>query len=525
MSYNLLVESVVKAVHDTLAEQQESKSEVPNINEKQKFLDPISDILKKKLKHGKQPLIEQNILYKNICHIADSLQSVAVLLDPLLNHRKTTSDLLTNGLLYYNQNKVAPLLHDPVYSLETTLQNKQNKSDDSFEDDYYEKIVVMDNGTYLSKVGFSEYDAPTEIFPSCVPDTKYRTSSINDLPIRNRIINNWDHMQHVWNDTFENKLKIDSSTYPIMLSESVLNSNKETEKTTQIMFEQFNVPALCFENESVLSLYTSGKLNGIVLDSGFNMTTAVSIYDGYCIKNSVKQLYVGGCHVDDVLSKGVSDYWNVYNRDKDIVSAIKEKMCYVSNKYDNGIELYEHKYKSIYGAYDYERYQLPDGRYITIRDERFRSCEFLFDKGFQKLMFESFNECDVMIRKELYNNIVLSGGNTMFYGFQQRLRKELLTDFYHTFGYKNIFVDGYCRQQLKNKELGQDVVNMIVKNLNFDSIPFTNVFQIKCSNYRQYNTWIGGAIVASLSIFKDKCVAKNEYDECGNTIVYRKKKN
>ena len=34
-------------------------------------------------------------------------------------------------------------------------------------------------------------------------------------------------------------------------------------------------------------------------------------------------------------------------------------------------------------------------------------------------------KCDVDIRRGLYNNIILSGGSTMFYGIKDRLDKEL----------------------------------------------------------------------------------------------------
>ena len=34
-------------------------------------------------------------------------------------------------------------------------------------------------------------------------------------------------------------------------------------------------------------------------------------------------------------------------------------------------------------------------------------------------------ECDVEIRKELYANVLLSGGNTMFQGIGERMMKEI----------------------------------------------------------------------------------------------------
>jgi len=33
--------------------------------------------------------------------------------------------------------------------------------------------------------------------------------------------------------------------------------------------------------------------------------------------------------------------------------------------------------------------------------------------------------CDIDVRKELYNNIVMSGGTTMFEGIAERMTKEI----------------------------------------------------------------------------------------------------
>merc|ERR1712130_869178 len=39
---------------------------------------------------------------------------------------------------------------------------------------------------------------------------------------------------------------------------------------------------------------------------------------------------------------------------------------------------------------------------------------------------------------------------------------------------------------------------------------------------RKYSVWIGGSILASLSTFQQMWTSKQEYDECGPSIVHRK---
>ncbi|CAL5374385.1 unnamed protein product [Camellia sinensis] len=76
---------------------------------------------------------------------------------------------------------------------------------------------------------------------------------------------------------------------------------------------------------------------------------------------------------------------------------------------------------------------MPDGQVITIGAERFRCPEVLFQPsligmetaGIHETTYNSIMKCDVDIRKDLYGNIVLSGGSTMFPGIADRMSKEI----------------------------------------------------------------------------------------------------
>ena len=69
-------------------------------------------------------------------------------------------------------------------------------------------------------------------------------------------------------------------------------------------------------------------------------------------------------------------------------------------------------------------YELPDGQVITVGNERFRAPEALFQPAFlgmeisgvHESTYNSIMKCDIDIRKDLYANIVLSGGTTMYPG-------------------------------------------------------------------------------------------------------------
>jgi actin len=90
-------------------------------------------------------------------------------------------------------------------------------------------------------------------------------------------------------------------------------------------------------------------------------------------------------------------------------------------------------------------------------------------------------KCDVDIRKDLYGNVVLSGGTTMFAGIGERMMKEM--------------------SQLAPQSIKIKVV---------------------APPERKYSVWIGGSILSSLSTFQQMWITKSEYDESGPTIVHRK---
>merc|ERR1719203_611855 len=83
---------------------------------------------------------------------------------------------------------------------------------------------------------------------------------------------------------------------------------------------------------------------------------------------------------------------------------------------------------------DYTKvYTLPDGQTIDLRTERFRVPEVLFDPmicgrelmGIHQATYNCIQACDIDLRRDLFKNIVLSGGTTMFPGITERLAKEV----------------------------------------------------------------------------------------------------
>ena len=362
------------------------------------------------------------------------------------------------------------------------------------------QTIVIDNGSGTCKAGFAGDDAPSAVFPSIVGHPRHASFGNDsyvgnesqskrsilrlDYPIKRGIVTNWDDMELIWQSIFHNELKIATEDYPVLLSEAPLNPKANREKMTQIMFETFKFPVMYIAIQAVLSLYASGRKNGVALDSGFGATHSVPIYEGHAIPHAVQSLDLAGIDLTDFMMKILTErgYSFTTIAEREIVNDIKEKLAYVTLDFENITPTPSPPVIE-------KSYTLPDGQVITVGNERFRCTEALFQPSFlsmdsagiHEITYNSIMKSDVDIRKLLYENIVLSGGSTMFPGIAERMNTELIA-----------------------------------------LAPSTMNIKVVSPPERKYSTWIGGSILGALPTFQQIWISKEEYGECGQSIVHRK---
>lgn len=237
-------------------------------------------------------------------------------------------------------------------------------------------------------------------------------------PIEQGIIANWDDMEKIWYHAFHHELHATPESHSILLTDAPLNSKRNREKMTQIMFETFNSTNVYIANQSVLALFASGYTTGIVIDSGDAASHAVPIYNGHALSHAILRFNLTGRDLTDFCKKILTErgYSFTTFADHEIVRNVKEKLCYIAIDF---------KQEMTNTSSSLEKsYELPDGQVITLSEDRFRCPEALFHPeflgmkadGMQKTIYKSIMKCDVEIRKDLYGNMILSGGTTMYPG-------------------------------------------------------------------------------------------------------------
>eukprot|EP01091_Cochliopodium_minus_P016795 TRINITY_DN6395_c0_g1_i1.p1 TRINITY_DN6395_c0_g1~~TRINITY_DN6395_c0_g1_i1.p1 ORF type:complete len:315 (-),score=83.26 TRINITY_DN6395_c0_g1_i1:24-968(-) len=310
-------------------------------------------------------------------------------------------------------------------------------SEEEFDD---QPAICIDNGSGSVKAGFSGDNLPKLIFPSICGKTKSKYKkedpNLKDIyvgdeiyqfeeklsikyPVETGIVSDWDLAEQLWSYTFE-KLEVDPENRKVFLTEPPNNPKENKEKMAEIIFEKFLAGNLHIGMQAVMSLYSAGRTTGVVLDIGDGVAHTVPVSEGFIIPHNIRRVDLAGRDLTGYLAVLLAkrDYNFTTGSEMQVVKKIKEKTCYVALDYAKELDS---ELKSV-------EFELPDKKIITLDQERFKCLEPLFkpaiiemeSPGVQHIVQDTVMKCDIDLRKEMFDNVVLSGGTTSAPGKHQK---------------------------------------------------------------------------------------------------------
>jgi actin-related protein len=285
-----------------------------------------------------------------------------------------------------------------------------------------------------------------------------------NFPIKNGIIQNFEQMKTIWEKTFKSVGNDEGDIF--FMSDKYDTPKEHRQKMTEFIFEDVSASMFYLMKTHVMAMYSTGVQNGLVLNCGNDSCESIASYESFTLKKSIQSTPIGGSFITKSILENDSlktfSFFDKTSRD------IKEKLCFISPFTPESSNIVN----------------LPDGNSFELENpSQFTECLF---KGIPESKSEPIQEIienslislgGDEISNEFAKNIILTGGSTLFQGFDERLNSEL---------------------------------KVLNKSRNYEFVKVED---------RINATWMGGSIASNLETFKMLFITKQEYQETGSMII------
>jgi actin-related protein len=86
-------------------------------------------------------------------------------------------------------------------------------------------------------------------------------------------------------------------------------------------------------NTAALSMYSTGKVSGLIAESGESLSYTVPIFEGYALPHAMVKLEIAGQDVTQQLIKQLEDVNIKVAGHAETIRGLKEQMCSISQNY------------------------------------------------------------------------------------------------------------------------------------------------------------------------------------------------
>lgn len=344
--------------------------------------------------------------------------------------------------------------------------------------------LIIDCGGCSLKVGYST-DTEPRIIPNWIARPKYDRqtnyigtdiSSITDmaglysiLAFQKGYLVNWDVERQIFEHILgPSLLNANPQELNLTFTEPPLNFSSIQDTMDEIFFEEYGFKSLTRVTAANLTAYnythsTTGNSDPqccCVIDSGFSFTHVMPFFEDKPIPDAFLRIDVGGKSLTNYLKDAISYRQLDVTEETYVINQVKEDVCYVSQDLYADLDICKKESTEAASAKIQSNitlnYILPDfaehthgyisdvkqktatplDQTLTLGNERFSVPELLFNPsdagidqmGLPEAINLSFMRTHPLMCEHLCKNIILTGGNVLFPGFEERLKLDLRSE-------------------------------------------------------------------------------------------------
>ncbi|CAI9149293.1 unnamed protein product, partial [Rangifer tarandus platyrhynchus] len=351
--------------------------------------------------------------------------------------------------------------------------------------------VVIDNGSHSFKVGYCGEDLPRSVVPALKVTIQRRRDSEDDgpaedrpqvttevllgkdawkahdperivtTPIKHGMIVDKEALEELWEPILENHAQTDANNLTMLATYPPLTPPVTLEWMVEVLFEKFHCQRLALMPPGPLSLFSTGRSRGLVVEIGESITSATPVFEGFPLAYSTFRMFRAGGAVSTALSQILrqtpSLHGSLYFSNAEVKEEMKHKLCSVAVP-----DLHTQLRSADTSTFEDRAFQLPDGSVIEVNQRlRYEPAEVLFDstilaedlssvpdvprllqselrsrETLQGLVYAAISATDTEFQTDMKQNVVLAGGSSLLRGLSDRLLGELFV--FRTGGFESL---------------------------------------------------------------------------------------
>jgi actin-related protein len=360
------------------------------------------------------------------------------------------------------------------------------------------RVVILENGLWEMKLGFSGDEAPRYLQQSIVGYPKNSAVTVSSgnkeifigkeaaehehiLDIHSSLKSeaecNWEVLEKLLHNMLYGSLKIELENFPCFLILNHFFDKQKKLKLVELIFENYDFPSLYLQSSNVTGLYYDGRTTGMVVDSGFSQTNCISVFEGYPIEEKIFKSNFGGRHLNgffkNILNESIESQRNRFSVKSDFFNH------YGYNFHDL---YYENLRMSLVSqGYSSKAVILPDGNEVVIDSQEFRKYQNYFVESVGSQIHDCFLVSEEKYKAEFASSISLIGGNCISVGLENSIEEYLLA------------------KGMKQFSISQ-----------------------KTDDEKRFASWIGASMFASMDSFQNLLIKRSEYAENGAEAIIKK---